>query len=455
LAFDDRRKEGVVMKVFISHGHDELVRRKVADFVRYRLGLQAVVLVEETTPGSTIVEKLEAEARDADCALILVTADDVTREGSVRARQNVIHEIGYFQGLLGRKRVVIVAQEGVEWFSNLAGIDTIQFTGSNVEAKFEDVRRAIGEIQELSPRPPHAVTWTLTAEQPAALVQVRRAVGTGPAGSPVVYGANQAFLDFFEHVQGIPDLHAAAPLTLDTLLSGLQRTGHVTGLEAFTKDQQSFFESVFMPTPPVRARSPLSLRNHPRYGSRNYDLYLVGRGIVDDADTALFASCLVTYLEHDEAPGLNLGRVSLDSLKSQNVITVVLSKRHVHPPEPPTIKVVSRDAAKFYGYSADAADRLKGKTLVELLEILKKYMNRRDFAAFAEDQKRVGMEYAEYERAWARVPIRFNNDHPDEGFKNQTFYPIISHAIEDVEDYIHVLYVNLPSLLKNLRKGMR
>jgi len=443
------------MKVFISHGHDELVRRKVVDFVRTDLQLQPVVLVEQAATGRTIVEKLESEAKDVDCALILLTADDLTGEGDVRARQNVVHELGYFQGLLGRERVVIVAQEGVEWFSNLAGVESIRFRDSNIEAEYYRIERAIRQIQRLplTRRAPYALNWTLTAQEPTALVRVHRNIAEGRIKLPVVHGANQAFLSFFEYEQGVPNPDSAEALTFDKLINGLQQRGHLADPESLMEGQQRFFQSMFMPTPPVRAQSTLRFEGHPKYGNRTFHLYLVGRGVSDEPERAEFASCLIVYLE--DPTGLQLGRVSLDSLRSQNVVTVVLSKTHGQQPEPATIKVASRDAARFYGYTADAADRLKGKTLQDLLRMLQRYMDPGDFDAFVEDQARVGQDYQQYERAWARVPIKFNSRHPDDGFRNQAYYPIISHSIvetsgEDVEDYIHVLYVNLLKLLEHL-----
>ena len=45
----------------------------------------------------------------------------------IRARQNVVHEIGFFQGKYGRSRVVLLAEQGVEIFTNISGIVRIDF----------------------------------------------------------------------------------------------------------------------------------------------------------------------------------------------------------------------------------------------------------------------------------------------------------------------------------------
>jgi len=112
--------------VFIVHGHAEEWKSRVARFVE-KLGYQPVILHEQPDEGRTIIEKLEAHARDACFALILLTADDVgscrdAPQLNTRARQNVVLEYGYFLALLGRKRVCALYEESVELPSDLHGL---------------------------------------------------------------------------------------------------------------------------------------------------------------------------------------------------------------------------------------------------------------------------------------------------------------------------------------------
>jgi len=57
--------------------------------------------------------------------------------------QNVIHEIGLFQGHLGFGRAVVLLEEGCEEFSNIHGLGQLRFPRGNIAASFEDVRRAL------------------------------------------------------------------------------------------------------------------------------------------------------------------------------------------------------------------------------------------------------------------------------------------------------------------------
>jgi len=131
------------VKVFISHGHNALVKHKLKDFVRERLHMEPVVLSEQPDHGLTVIEKLERYGKVCDFALIVLTADDETSEGGVRARQNVIHELGFFHGVLGREKVLLLKQSGVELFSNISGLIYKEFQGESIESVFEDVRLAV------------------------------------------------------------------------------------------------------------------------------------------------------------------------------------------------------------------------------------------------------------------------------------------------------------------------
>jgi predicted nucleotide-binding protein len=76
-------------------------------------------------------------------AVLVQTGEDQASDGTVRARQNVVHEIGLFQGLLGFERVALVEQEGTESFSNIHGLQVIRFPGQKVEAAYYELDRML------------------------------------------------------------------------------------------------------------------------------------------------------------------------------------------------------------------------------------------------------------------------------------------------------------------------
>lgn len=113
-------------KVFVVHGHDEGAREGVARFLE-KLGLTAIILAEQPNRGRTIIEKFIDCAQEVGFAVVLLTPDDLGGESTAeaqksRARQNVIFELGYFVGSLGRGRACLLRKGEVEIPSDLYGV---------------------------------------------------------------------------------------------------------------------------------------------------------------------------------------------------------------------------------------------------------------------------------------------------------------------------------------------
>lgn len=113
-------------KVFIVHGHDNNTRNEVELLVS-QLGFDPVILFKKPNMGDTIIEKLFRESSDVAFAIVLYTRCDegkAVEESDLkpRARQNVVFEHGLMCGLLGRKRVVALVEEGVEIPRDLSGV---------------------------------------------------------------------------------------------------------------------------------------------------------------------------------------------------------------------------------------------------------------------------------------------------------------------------------------------
>jgi len=135
-----RKRQG---NIFISHGHNELLKFKLKDFLISRLQKKPIILSDEANQGLTVVEKLETVSEKCSFAIILLTKDDEQKDGGMRARQNVIHEIGFFQGKYGRNRVILLAEQGIELFTNISGITRIDFKPDHFEGVFEKLRLEI------------------------------------------------------------------------------------------------------------------------------------------------------------------------------------------------------------------------------------------------------------------------------------------------------------------------
>jgi predicted nucleotide-binding protein len=107
--------------VFIIHGHNELAKTQV-QLLLTRAGVNNLVLHEQPDKGRTIIDKLVEEGKRSNYAIALMTTDDQTVTGQSRARQNVVLEIGFFMGQLGKERVRLLVADKVEIPSDLQGI---------------------------------------------------------------------------------------------------------------------------------------------------------------------------------------------------------------------------------------------------------------------------------------------------------------------------------------------
>ena len=128
--------------VFVVHGHDHGMKETVARFLS-RAGLNPIILHERPDEGNTVIEKFEKHA-DVSFAIAIFSKDDLGMAKSEisgskpiqeslrpRARQNVVLELGYFMGALGRKNVRAIVEDGVETPSDYSGVLFIPFDAAD------------------------------------------------------------------------------------------------------------------------------------------------------------------------------------------------------------------------------------------------------------------------------------------------------------------------------------
>jgi predicted nucleotide-binding protein len=109
--------------VFVVHGHDEAAMLTVTQFIR-DVGLHPIVLREQPSAGRTIIEKFE-DYTNVGFAVVLLSSDDIADLGPAKAhgaRQNVIFELGYFIGKLGRNKVCVLLKGDVDIPSDYGGV---------------------------------------------------------------------------------------------------------------------------------------------------------------------------------------------------------------------------------------------------------------------------------------------------------------------------------------------
>lgn len=134
-------------RIFIGHGRSAdyaLLKNYLTD-----RGYEVENFESGPRAGHSAKDVIEGMARRASMAFLVHTAEDEQDGVKARARQNVVHETGLFQGRLGFERAIVVREEGCEEFSNLAGVQYISFRKGNIKDAFGEVSDTI--LREFPP----------------------------------------------------------------------------------------------------------------------------------------------------------------------------------------------------------------------------------------------------------------------------------------------------------------
>ncbi|PLY08420.1 MAG: hypothetical protein C0625_02195 [Arcobacter sp.] len=121
----ENKNTSIKKKVFIVHGHEELAISQVSEVIR-KLDLEPIILRDQVSQSSTVIEKIEKFTNDVSFGIVLYTEcdwggkeqDNLQR----RARQNVVLEHGYLMAKLGRKNTLALVKGNVDTPSDISGV---------------------------------------------------------------------------------------------------------------------------------------------------------------------------------------------------------------------------------------------------------------------------------------------------------------------------------------------
>ena len=128
--------------IFVGHGRSQ-AWKELKDHLQDKHGHKVIAFETGARAGHQIRDILEDMLDQSSLALMVLTGEDETVDSHMRARQNVIHETGLFQGRLGFSRAIVLLEDGVEQFSNLYGIQHIPFAKGHINGAFGDVLAVI------------------------------------------------------------------------------------------------------------------------------------------------------------------------------------------------------------------------------------------------------------------------------------------------------------------------
>ncbi len=128
----------IIPTIFIGHGRN-IQWRELKDHLQDKHEYEVEAYEVGARAGHTIRDILDEMLRRSSFALLVMTGEDRDEDGNMHARENVIHEIGLFQGKLGFSRAIVLLEEGTTEFSNMQGIHQIRFAKNNIKETFGDV----------------------------------------------------------------------------------------------------------------------------------------------------------------------------------------------------------------------------------------------------------------------------------------------------------------------------
>lgn len=137
-----RRNPPVRKGVFIAHGANR-EWLAVQHFIEERFSLPVYTFESRSWSGRQVTEALTDYLDRCSLAICVLTAEDLTEDGQVLARQNVIHEVGLFQGRHGFDRVTVLAEEGCDFVPQAAQSRTIAFPRNEIHRTFYQLAEMI------------------------------------------------------------------------------------------------------------------------------------------------------------------------------------------------------------------------------------------------------------------------------------------------------------------------
>jgi predicted nucleotide-binding protein len=124
--------------IFIGHGRDPQWKT-LKDHLHEQHGYQVEAYETGARAGHAIRDILTELLEASSFALLVLTGEDEHADGTMHARENVIHEVGLFQGRLDYGRAIVLLEQGAQEFSNIAGVQQIRFSKGNIRETFGDV----------------------------------------------------------------------------------------------------------------------------------------------------------------------------------------------------------------------------------------------------------------------------------------------------------------------------
>ncbi len=137
-----RRPRRLGSHIFIGHGHSK-AWHEVADYLMKEHHLEIEEFNREPTAGVSTLDRLKQMLERSCFAILVMTGEDLHDDRELHARENVVHEIGLFQGRLGFPKAIILKEKDVPEFSNIHGLTYVSFPKGKPQNAFPEISRTL------------------------------------------------------------------------------------------------------------------------------------------------------------------------------------------------------------------------------------------------------------------------------------------------------------------------
>ena len=137
--------------IAIVHGHSKAFV-SVKKWIK-ELGFKPRILKEEYTAANIFTRFRKLIWNDIHCVVVLLTGDDKLPKNKLRARQNVIFELGYSFGSFdmiddsssfkAENAIIVIEEDGIELFADIHGLTTIKFERGKLSKKKQAILLAL------------------------------------------------------------------------------------------------------------------------------------------------------------------------------------------------------------------------------------------------------------------------------------------------------------------------
>jgi hypothetical protein len=132
------KSQSGIKKIVMIHGHDSGLKHELTDYLKNDMLLPEPVVLSLSSRGQTVMEKFELEVNEADLIFVLTAPEDFNCKLASLPKRNILLELGYLIGKLGKKSeklvILLKNKDNVNLPTDIYGLEYIEIKAQIVTA---------------------------------------------------------------------------------------------------------------------------------------------------------------------------------------------------------------------------------------------------------------------------------------------------------------------------------